>query len=44
VTGSWTLPFLGSIALLLIGAGLALRLRPDRPLVDPAILSADAPA
>jgi MFS family permease len=44
VTGSWTLPFLGSIALLLIGAGLALRLRPDRPLVDPAIFSADAPA
>jgi hypothetical protein len=25
LTGTWTLPFLGSIALLLIGAGLALR-------------------
>jgi cyanate permease len=28
-TGSWALPFVGSIALLLIGALLALRLRPD---------------
>ncbi len=31
VTGSWTYPFLGSIALLLLGAVMALRLRPDRP-------------
>ena len=30
-TGSWRLPFLGSIALLLTGALLALRLRPDLP-------------
>ncbi len=29
VTGSWTYPFLGSIALLLFGAVMALRLRPD---------------
>src|SRR5204862_7086259 len=28
-TGSWALPFVGSIVLLLIGALLALRLRPD---------------
>src|SRR5438270_3008130 len=42
LTGSWTLPFLGSIALLLVGAGLALRLRPDQqfmnePVANPAI-------
>jgi MFS family permease len=36
VTGSWTVPFVASIMLLLIGSGLALRLRPDRPLLDPA--------
>src|ERR1700758_759953 len=30
-TGSWTLPFAGSICLLLLGAGLAFRMRPDRP-------------
>jgi MFS family permease len=41
VTGSWTVPFVASIVLLLIGAGLALRLRPDRPLVDPAPESDD---
>jgi MFS family permease len=29
-TGSWTIPFGGSVALLLVGAALALRLRPDR--------------
>jgi MFS family permease len=34
-TGSWTLPFLGSIGLLLIGGLLALRLRPDRRLLEP---------
>lgn len=34
VTGSWTVPFLASIVLLLVGAGLALRLRPDRPLPE----------
>lgn len=37
LTGSWTLPFLGSIALLLVGAGLALRLRPDQQLLDQAV-------
>jgi MFS family permease len=30
-TGSWTLPFAGSICLLLLGAGLAFRIHPDRP-------------
>ena len=30
-TGSWTLPFAGTICLLLLGAGLAFRMRPDRP-------------
>jgi len=30
-TGSWTLPFAGSIGLLLCGAGLAFRMHPDRP-------------
>jgi sugar phosphate permease len=39
LTGSWTLPFLGSMALLLIGAGLALRLKPDQQLLDQAALN-----
>jgi MFS family permease len=30
-TGSWTLPFAGSIGLLLLGAGLAFRMHPGRP-------------
>jgi MFS family permease len=33
-TGSWVFPFIGSIALLLLGAVLAMRLRPDQPFVD----------
>ena len=33
-TGSWVVPFIGSIALLLLGAVLALRLRPDQPFVE----------
>ena len=33
-TGSWVLPFLGSIVLLLLGAILALRLRPDLTFPD----------
>jgi len=33
-TGSWTVPFLGSIGLLLIGSIMALRLRPDRQLSE----------
>lgn len=35
-TGSWVAPFSGSIALLLIGAVLAWRLRPDRPFSEAA--------
>ncbi|WP_035721619.1 MFS transporter [Bradyrhizobium sp. ARR65] len=30
-TGSWTLPFTGSICLLLLGAALAFRMHPDKP-------------
>ena len=30
-TGSWVVPFIASIVLLLVGAALAWRLRPDRP-------------
>jgi MFS family permease len=30
-TGSWTLPFAGSICLLLLGAGLSFWIHPDRP-------------
>jgi MFS family permease len=30
-TGSWTLPFAGSILLLLLGAALAFRMHPDKP-------------
>src|SRR5205823_3811039 len=30
-SGSWTLPFAGSVCLLLLGAGLAFRMHPDRP-------------
>jgi MFS family permease len=30
-SGSWTIPFYGSIGLLLLGAGLAFFMRPDRP-------------
>ncbi len=44
LTGSWTLPFLGSMALLLIGAGLALRLRPDQQLLDQPVPNAGVPA
>ena len=33
-TGSWVVPFIGSIALLLLGAALAMRLRPDQPFAD----------
>jgi cyanate permease len=38
-TGSWTLPFVGSIGLLLLGAGLAFCMRPDRPFVPAATAS-----
>lgn len=30
-TGSWTLPFAGSVGLLLVGAALAFRMHPDKP-------------
>jgi MFS family permease len=34
-TGSWVFPFIASIVLLLLGAVLASRLRPDQPFVEP---------
>jgi len=34
LTGSWVVPFVASVVLLLVGAALALRLRPDRPFSD----------
>ncbi len=34
VSGSRTLPFVASMVLLLLGAGLAFRMQPDRPLAD----------
>jgi MFS family permease len=37
LTGSWTLPFAGSIGLLLLGAALAFRMHPDRPFEVDAI-------
>ena len=43
LTGSWTLPFLGSIALLLVGAGLALRLRPDQQFLDQPVSNPAVP-
>jgi MFS family permease len=33
-TGSWVVPFIGSIVLLLLGAVLASRLRPDQPFAE----------
>jgi len=40
-TGSWTLPFAGSIGLLLLGASLAFLMRPDRPF-EPAMTASSA--
>jgi MFS family permease len=34
LTGSWTTPFYGSMGLLLVGAGLAFFMRPDRPFTE----------
>ncbi len=34
LTGTWTVPFVVSIALLLLGAVLASYLRPDRPFTE----------
>jgi hypothetical protein len=31
LTGTWTVPFVASVLLLLVGAALTLYLRPDRP-------------
>jgi cyanate permease len=33
-TGRWDLPFVASLGLLLLGAVLALRMRPDEPFLD----------
>jgi MFS family permease len=43
LTGSWTLPFAGSIGLLLLGAALAFRMHPDRPFEVEAVVQ-PAPA
>ncbi|WP_241284889.1 MFS transporter [Burkholderia cenocepacia] len=43
-TGSWTVPFIGSVAMLLIGIVAALRIRPDRALSESMPALADAPA
>lgn len=43
-TGSWTLPFVGSVAMLLIGIVAALRIRPDRTLSESMPTLGDAPA
>jgi sugar phosphate permease len=37
-TGSWVLPFIASITLLLVGAALASSLRPDRPFEDTGLV------
>ena len=42
LTGSWTLPFAGSVGLLLLGAALAFRMHPDRPF-QPSITPVAAP-
>jgi cyanate permease len=40
LTGSWTWPFAGSVVLLLLGAGLAFRMHPDRPFAPPPAAAA----
>jgi cyanate permease len=35
LSGSWTLPFLGSIMLLPIGAGLSFLMHADQPFLEP---------
>jgi nitrate/nitrite transporter NarK len=44
VTGDWTLPFVGSIALLVAGALLTLTMHPERPLQTAAPLPKGVPA
>lgn len=34
-TGDWSLPFVGSMLLMLLGAGLAFQMHPERPLAEP---------
>ena len=34
LTGSWAIPFYGSIGLLLLGAGLSFFMHPDRPFIE----------
>jgi MFS family permease len=43
-TGGWSVPFLVSVALFLLGALLTLRLRPDIPFVDEPEISASGQA
>ncbi|MHC2016914.1 MFS transporter [Methylobacterium sp. CM6247] len=38
MTGSWTLPFVGSIGLCLLGAGLAFTMHPERPFEEEPVL------
>jgi cyanate permease len=38
-TGSWTLPFAGSVGLLLLGAVLAFFMHADRPFQKPAVVA-----
>jgi MFS family permease len=42
-TGSWTLPFLGSIVLLPVGAGLAFLMHADHPFIEPSARLPAAP-
>ncbi len=35
LSGHWTWPFVGSMALMLVGAALSFRMHPDRPLAEP---------
>jgi MFS family permease len=42
-TGSWVVPFIASIVLLLVGAVLASRLRPDMPFPDVEVAGDQAP-
>jgi sugar phosphate permease len=48
LTGRWDLPFIASLGLLLLGAVLALRMRPDEPFLDeiadpPAVMAQAVP-
>ena len=38
MTGSWTLPFVGSIGLCLLGAGLAFTMHPERPFEEEPVV------